>query len=205
MDKQALPDPDHAPDIDQRVMLRNVSWREFEALVRMKGENGAVRVAYLEGALELMSPSEGHEATKKKWARVLEMLALDEAIVFEGRGSWTLKRRKEESGAEPDECYFVGHAQGKVPDLALEVTWTSGGLDKLEIYRRLGVREVHFWERGQITVHVLRRGSYRRSARSEVWPGLDLDLIARCLRQPTQTAAVQALLSELRRRKRGRH
>jgi hypothetical protein len=25
-------------------------------------------------------------------------------------------------------------------DLAIEVTWTSGGIDKLEVYARLGVR-----------------------------------------------------------------
>jgi Uma2 family endonuclease len=56
-----------------------------------------------------------------------------------------------------DECYIVGPDQNKeVPDLALEVVWTSGGLDKLEIYRRLGVGEVWIWKDGRITVHALR-------------------------------------------------
>ncbi len=205
MQRLSPPNASLALNVDQRVLLQSVSWAEYQAILRMRGERGGVRVAYLEGVLELMSPSEGHESTKTKWARLLEMLALQEGLVFEGRGSWTLKLRKEESGAEPDECYFVGHTKGKVPDLALEVSWSTGGVDKLEIYRRLGVREVHLWERGEVSVHVLRRGRYRRVTRSEVWPGLDLGLVARCLKYRTQTAALEALLAELRQHRHKRH
>jgi Uma2 family endonuclease len=201
MEALSPPDAELAANVDQRVMFWNVSWDAFEAFLRMKGESSGVRVAYLEGALELMSPSEGHESTKTKWARILEALAEEVGVLFEGRGSWTLKRRREETGAEPDECYFVGHAEGKVPDLALEVVWTSGGLDKLEICRRLGVREVHVWERSRISVHVLRRGGYVPAESSEVWPELDLSLVARCLKRPTQTEAVRLLRSALRRGK----
>jgi len=69
-------------------------------------------------------------------------------IQLEGVGSWTLKSSREERGAEPDEGYTVGRVvgddedDGDCPDIAIEVVWTAGGLDKLEIYRRLGVREV---------------------------------------------------------------
>jgi hypothetical protein len=44
------------------------------------------------------------------------------------------------------------------------VIWTHGGLDKLEIYRGLGVREVWFWPEGRIEVHSLRGGRYRLSS-----------------------------------------
>jgi hypothetical protein len=30
----------------------------------------------------------------------------------------------------------------QVPDIAIEVVWTSGGIDKLEVYRGLDVPEV---------------------------------------------------------------
>jgi len=36
-----------------------------------------------------------------------------------------------------------------------EVVWTSGGIDKLEIYRRLGVGEVWRWKDSRIEIHVL--------------------------------------------------
>jgi Uma2 family endonuclease len=50
------------------------------------------------------------------------------------------------------------------PDLAIEVIWTSGGLDKREIYRALGVREVWFWRKGRLTVHALRPAGYEEIA-----------------------------------------
>jgi Uma2 family endonuclease len=57
-------------------------------------------------------------------------------------GAWTLKSPPNQSGLEPDECYLVGDQDKPTPDLAIEVVWTSGGIDKLEIYGRLGIGEV---------------------------------------------------------------
>lgn len=62
-------------------------------------------------------------------------------------------------------------------DLAIEVIWTSGGIDKLAIYQRLGIDEVWFWIAGRLEVHSLRGDSYERMARSRWLPGLDLDLM----------------------------
>ena len=76
--------------------------------------------------------------------------------------------------------------------------WTSGGLDKLEIYRRLGVREVWVWEDGTIATFALRSEGYERIARSEVLPRVDVDLISSLLELPTQTAAVRELRTRLR-------
>jgi hypothetical protein len=54
------------------------------------------------------------------------------------------------------------------------VIWTSGGIDKLEIYRQLGVREVWFWEDDAMTIFVLEGERYRPLAGSEVLAGIDL-------------------------------
>ena len=188
-----------AHSIDQRVILRDLGWDEYEAVLVMRGESSAVRIAYLEGALELMSPSRDHETLKKKLARILEAYAEELGVELEGYGSWTLKRREAERGAEPDECYSIGPA-GEVPDLAIEVIWTSGGLDKLEIYRRLGVRELWVWQRGEISVFGLRGDRYERLVRSELLPQIDLDLVRSLLDAPSQSAAVRELRERLRRR-----
>jgi Uma2 family endonuclease len=188
-----------AHSIDQRVILRDLGWDEYEAVLAMRGESSAVRIAYLEGALELMSPSRDHETLKKKLARLVEAYAEELGLELEGYGSWTLKRREVERGAEPDECYSIGPA-GEVPDLAIEVIWTGGGLDKLEIYRRLGVRELWVWQRGEIAVFVLRGDRYERIARSEFLPQIDLDLVRSLLDAPSQSAAVRELRERLRRR-----
>lgn len=57
-------------------------------------------------------------------------------VALEGVGSWTLKDSDEERGAEPDECYLIGRApesDDDRPDFAIEVVWTSGGIDRLEV------------------------------------------------------------------------
>ncbi|WP_287129555.1 hypothetical protein [Candidatus Cyanaurora vandensis] len=46
---------------------------------------------------------------------------------------------------EPDECYSLGQEKA-IPDLAIEMMITKSRVNKLEIYRGLGVTEVWFWE-----------------------------------------------------------
>lgn len=70
------------------------------------------------------------------------------------RGSATVGLKQLGARKEPDESYCVGE-QSKVPNLAIEITVTSGALDVLEIYQRVGVREVWFWEDGVIVVYLL--------------------------------------------------
>jgi Uma2 family endonuclease len=185
--------------VDQRVILRDVGWSQYEAVLAMRGESSAVRIAYLEGVLELMSPSRDHERLKTKLARIVEAYAEELGIELEGYGSWTLKGKEEKRGAEPDECYSIGIA-GDVPDLAIEVIWTSGGLDKLDIYRRLGVREVWVWQHGAISVFALRGDRYDRIKRSELLPPIDLDLVRSLLDAPSQSVAIRELRARLRAR-----
>ena len=96
------------PSHDSRVILHGVSWEDYERILEIRGESSGVRIAYLKGELELMSPSKDHELYKKTIARLLECWAEETGVDLNGYGSWTLKERKEESGAEPDECYVVG-------------------------------------------------------------------------------------------------
>jgi hypothetical protein len=60
----------------------------------------------------------------------------------------------------------------------IEVIWSSGELDKLEIYRRLGVREAWIWEDGVLTAYALRGERYQKIAKSAVLPGIDLVQLA---------------------------
>lgn len=183
--------------VDQRVMLRGVSWDEYETLLAIRGEDSVPRMTYLKGMLELMTPSRDHETIAKTIARLLEAYAEELGIELEGYKSWTLRRREGERGAEPDECYSVGRA-GEVPDIAIEVNWTRGGLDKLDVYNRLGVREVWMWDDGAIAVWVLRGERYERASHSERLPQVDLQLLCSLVDLPTQTAAVRELRARLR-------
>src|SRR3712207_8398185 len=51
---------------------------------------------------------------------------LDRGIDFTPFGSWTLKEKKHQRGAEADECYIFGTKNRNRPHLAIEVEWTHG-------------------------------------------------------------------------------
>jgi Uma2 family endonuclease len=193
------PAPEDFPeDVDQRIVLHGVSWQHFLDVLAARGDGSAVRITYLAGELELMSPSFSHESIKKTIARLVEAYADELGLDLYGAGSWTLKSKLKKLGIEPDECYSIGKPS-RVPDLAIEVIWTSGGLDKLEVYRGLGVREVWVWKKGKLGAYLLRGDRYVRAARSRLLPGIDLALVAKLAPRPDQPVAVRELRAELRK------
>ncbi len=175
---------EYIPTADQRVVVYGVSWAQYEAHLAMRGERSVPRIAYLRGTLELMSPSRDHERITSWIGRLIEVYAEEHEIQLAPYRSWTLKH-PEEAGAEPDECYVFGEDEAKQqPDLVIEVVWTSGGIEKLEIYRALGIAEVWFWIDDRIEVHAFRDGRYERADRSRWLPGLDLVLLCSFLDRP---------------------
>lgn len=184
-------------DSDQRVFLHGLGWADYERLLEMRGESAGVRISYLEGEIELMSPSRSHERLKTMIARLLEAYAEEKNVTLNGFGSWTIKSEPDERGAEPDECYSLG-PPGGAPDLAIEVVWTGGGIDKLEVYRKLGVREVWIWQRERMSVHALRDRRYEPVERSELLPALDLDHLLTFVDTEDQTAAVRRYRAAVR-------
>jgi len=172
-------------------------------VLEIRGEVSTPRVAYLEGVLQVMTPSRPHEGLKSTIGRLVEVWCLENEVEFSVYGSWTLKSEQQARGIEPDECYVFGNvSEPERPDLAIEVVWTSGGLDKLEIYRKLGVPEVWFWRRGQLTAHVLRGEHYAVVPESEVLPGIDLVELASFLDRPTASQAIRAYRAALLARRR---
>jgi len=183
---------------DHVVLLRDAAWSDYQRVLELRGERPIPRLAYLEGVLELMTPSRHHEALKSLIGQLVEVWCLERGIEFSAYGSWTLESKRTERGAEPDECYVFGDVPDPAaPDLAIEVIWTSGRLDKRDIYRKLGVRELWFWRRGQLTVHVLRGDAYEEVAASEVLPGIDLGELAGFLDKPTASQAIRAYRAAL--------
>jgi Uma2 family endonuclease len=201
----ALAPPPPPPESDQRVILSGMSWQAYEALLAWRGDRGGVRMTYLKGELELMSPAREHETQKKRLARLLEAWAEETDTPLEGAGSWTVRAEDVKRGAEPDECYVIGSFEGRTaPDIVIEVVWTSGGIDKLEVWRKLGAREVWFWKAGVLSFYVLRGEHYAGAAKSTILPKLDPALVTRCMEAPSQTEAVKALRRALRAARRSR-
>jgi len=196
-----LDEHDDTPVGDKIVVLHGATWADYQRLLEMRGESSSPRIAYLEGALEIMTPSRPHETLKSIIGCLVEVYCLENEIEFTPVGSWTLENKEEARGVEPDECYVFGtDTDPDKPDLAIEVVWTSGGLDKLDIYRKLRVREVWFWRRGRLTVHVLRGETYEERPASEVLAGIDLAELVQYLDRPTASQAIREYRSGLRKR-----
>jgi len=104
------------------------------------------------------------------------------------------------AGPEPDECCVFGDAgeAAERPHLFIEVEWTYGRIDKLDIYRAPGVAEVWYWRRGRIRLYRLRGERYEPLAACEGLPGLDLDLLTSFIDRPTTSAAIQGFQHALR-------
>lgn len=185
-------------DRDHMVFLHDLSWDDYESLLRMRGDHSAPRISYLEGEVEIMSPSRTHESIKSMIGCLVETYCLEQGIRFRPLGSWTLKERPKKRGAEADECYILGDADAERPHLAIEVVLTSGRIDKLDIYRKLGVAEVWYWRKGHIQPYQLQDERYVPVTASQVLPELDLALLHGFLDEPTAYDAILGYRQALR-------
>src|SRR5262249_11128845 len=146
---------------DHVVTLRGATWADYQRLLEMRGDRSAPRITYLNGVVEIMSPSRAHESVKSMIARLLEAWCFENEVDITPYGSWTIENKDAARGAEPDECYVLGdEKEPERPDLAIEVVWTSSGIEKLEVYRKLGIREVWVWRKRQLSVYGLRDERY---------------------------------------------
>ena len=202
----ALSVPAPAPDVqssakrgrDHVVVLTGATWADYQRLLEVRGERPVPRLAYLEGRLEIMSPSRVHGSIKSMIGRLIEAWCFERSVDVSPYGSWTLEDKQAERGVEPDECYVLGDVdEPERPDLAIEVVLTSGGVDKLDLYRRLRVREVWFWEAGQLRPYALRGEQYQAIERSQLLPDLDLDHLAGFIGIQPMTKAVRAYRAAL--------
>ena len=184
---------------DQIDVLRGVPWRIYDRMVTWRGDSAGPRMAYLDGVLEIMSPTYFHEAKKSFIGRLIEAWCLDNDVEFTPVGEWTQRDETKQAGLEPDECYIFGAnlAEPTRPDVAIEVNWTSGSIDKLEIYRRLGIDEVWIWQDTVLQVHLLTNGAFEVSLVSRHLPGLPLALLAQFLDHRTASQAIRGFRAAL--------
>jgi Uma2 family endonuclease len=189
---------------DQRIVLHGISYDDYVTMNDLFVDRSGVRFAYLDGTLEIMSPGRRHEVIKKGFARLFELYALETGIPIYGYGELTTRAECEKAGLEPDECYYVGKSHrgyadlGRPPDLAIEIV-DRNAMRKIEIYRRLRVREVWVVENGRITINALWGERYIVRPASKWFPDLDVALLAEYAGLDDQDDAVRAWWSLLRR------
>ncbi|NET60362.1 MAG: Uma2 family endonuclease [Symploca sp. SIO2E6] len=178
------------------LTFSEISWSQLEAIEAAFDNIAGVSLAYLDGILEIMTTSPEHEDAKKTIGLLLEAYMREKGIRFYGRGGPSLGSKEQQVRKEPDESYNL-ETKKAMPDLVIEVIFTSGGIDKLRFYQRMGVPEVWFWEDGLLRLSCLRE-EYERIDRSELLQNLDIALLSRYIMYADQYDAVTEFIQAIR-------
>jgi Uma2 family endonuclease len=167
---------------ERRVVYCAIPWNRYLAFDKKLGDDrSAPRLYYLDGEVEIMTTSNEHERVKEWLGGLMDIYFDQTQIEIMPRGQATMRLALKQAGAEPDKSWCIGEEK-EFPDLVLEIALTSGGINKLEIYRRFNVPEVWFWRRNRLEIFAMgNSASYEPSPHSRLLPGLDIALIERCV------------------------
>lgn len=198
----------------QRVLLRDVTWQEFETILDELGEHRAACVAYDRGVLEIMAPLPEHEFDKEIIGDLIKALLEELDTEFLSLGSTTFKNQAMLQGIEPDQCFYIENeskirgkkrldlTQDPPPDLALEIDLTSR--THPNIYAALKVPELWRFEKGKLQINLLQNGSYVVSEKSKNFPKLPLsEVLPKYLEQSRvagRNSAIKAFRNWVRER-----
>jgi Uma2 family endonuclease len=182
------------PEPGQVALLGRGDWSTFLMLDELLGSHG-VRVRYDDGIIEIMSTSPLHERLTSRLASFVSAYCDHIGLAYDSLGHAT-RRREGEKSAEPDASFTFGDNESDDPDLVIEVALTSGGLDKLAFWARLGAPELWLWEKDRLQAFVLKRGKYAAVSDSPGLPGFPFGLVSRLV----SVRPLSKGLAEFRRR-----
>ncbi len=172
------------------ILIDGLTWREFKATEQLLDRPG-VRLSFLDGVLEIRKmPGKKHATVKRRISTLLDDYLEYAGIDYTPTGSMTLESAAGLVKRAAGDSYELGPNRER-PDLAIEIVITSGGINKLEAYKRLQIPEIWFWEHDRLALYALRSDGYEPIQRSEILPALDIDLLSRCINLPNHTQAVK--------------
>ncbi|AUT03396.1 hypothetical protein CLI64_24935 [Nostoc sp. CENA543] len=166
----------------QCLILRDISWNEFEAILDEIGEHRAARVNYYQGVLEIRMPLPEHEVTKELIGDMVKLLLDELELDWEGYGSTTFKRSEMSAVIEPDTCFYIQNASKMIgkrridlsvdppPDLAIEIDVTFK--TQLSAYLALKVPELWCYANEKLQVFLLEQGEYIEVKNSSIFAEL---------------------------------
>ena len=172
------------------ILISDLTWREFKAVEQLI-ERPGLRLSFLDGVLEIRKmPGKKHETIKERIGALLEIYLEFLELDFTPTGSVTLENEFEKVKKEGDKSYELG-ANSKRADLVIEVVVSSGGINKLEAYKRLQIPEVWFWMNDKLLFYSLGNEGYEAVSKSQLLPSLDVDLLMGCINIENHTQALR--------------
>jgi Uma2 family endonuclease len=166
---------------DKVTVYYDRTWEQFKHIQKGLEGSPGVRLFFYEGVVEVFMPGQPHEILKRVISSLLDFFFLHFNIKVTPTGSVT-QEQEGVASAQADDSFCFGEVK-PIPDLSIEVIFTSGSIAKLRRYQALGVPEVWFWEDGLFTLHRLGENGYTRIYRSQIpeLEGLDIELLSRCV------------------------
>ncbi len=169
------------PTIDCCVTHPDRSWAQFKLIQAGFSEARGVKLAFYQGTIEILMPGQDHEIFSRIIGYLITTCLIDQGIEFVSTGAMD-QEKTEIAFAQADESFCLG-GRKPIPDLAIEIVFTSGTPHKLEKYAALGVQEVWFWQDGALAIYHLGSVGYDRTDSSQL-PGLttlNIELLKRCI------------------------
>ena len=180
------------------VTLRGINWEQFKTIELQLENKREIKLSYLAGVMEIMSPiGKTHEYIKSTLGLLLEAYMRSKNIRFYKRGGFTLEELGYAYGT-PDESYCIG-SDKEIPDIAIEIIVNSGTIDRRELYEPTQVPEVWFWKIDQLRVfHLQESGEYEEVSKSQFFPDLDLNLLVKYVGYLDQYDAINEFVQIIR-------
>lgn len=131
-----------------------------------------------------MTPRRQHEQLGRLIGRMAETFSEVRGIEILSCASTTFKRVDLDRAFEPDESYYIAHADqirpkdevdllvDPPPDLVIEVGITSSAIAKLKLFAAMGIPEVWRHDGTRLTMLALADAAYRPIESSVDLPGL---------------------------------
>ncbi|MEL6383187.1 MAG: Uma2 family endonuclease [Cyanobacteria bacterium J06626_18] len=191
---------------ERRVSL-SVDWAGYQTIRSVLSNNRAAHLAYYNGILEIMVPSEAHENSSGLIGQFIEILTEELNLNIKTMGSTTLERLEAEAGAEPDQGYYIQNepkVRGKKvdlkvdppPDLVVEVDITHTDINKNALYAELKIPEFWRYNGEVLRIYQLENDQYKEVENSPTFPTIPkeqlYDFLNACVRQG-ETQAKQNL------------
>lgn len=188
----------------QTVLIDDIRWEEFEAILEELGDHRGTRLAYHQGTLEIMAPLPEHEKARVVLSDLIKILLDEYDMAWESLGSTTFRREDMAAGIEPDDCFYIQHHAVMIgrdrvdlttdppPDLVLEVDITSR--TQLRAYEALRVPEIWRYHDRTLHVYVWRDEQYILSPHSPTFPNTPIpEGMMQCIEMSRTTGTAPAL------------
>ena len=167
-----------------QLLLKNVTWQQFQDILKSLGERRSARLSYSQGMLEIMTPLPEHEDDKVIIGDLVKAILEEMDIEFRSLGSTTFENEAMRQAVEPDDCFYIQNEakiRGKKrlnleidppPELAIEIDITSR--TKFNNYQELGVTELWRYNGKKLEINILQSGRYVQSQTSLNFPNLPI-------------------------------